>query len=201
MKSERHGLCLQDRCAPAEPRGGSIGMIAGQRAEKLRARIDAGATARHEVCTSRDREIQCIAKQRGGGRGDLAQRPLSRVSAWAPPDWPRLPSTRSRTLTPRSASRTRPPLCVRVVRGAASVRRLHVRDYFRDEAWFGQQETTTGKRVPTHGSNSHSRCSVPPARVRISRTRTRGDPHQNPRRSAECVPLQRARVRHESQLH
>jgi len=49
-----------------KPRGGSVGKITGENLEKLRARIDAGPTARDKVCTLRGRDIQSIAREELG---------------------------------------------------------------------------------------------------------------------------------------
>lgn len=49
-----------------EPRGGSVGKITGEKLETLRARIDAGPTAKDKVCTLRGRDIQSIAREELG---------------------------------------------------------------------------------------------------------------------------------------
>ncbi|QYK49811.1 MAG: winged helix-turn-helix domain-containing protein [Phycisphaeraceae bacterium] len=49
-----------------KPRGGSVGKITGEKLETLRARIDAGPTAKDKVCTLRGRDIQSIAREELG---------------------------------------------------------------------------------------------------------------------------------------
>lgn len=49
-----------------KPRGGSTAKISGEKAERLRARLDAGPTPADKVCTLRGRDIQRIAREELG---------------------------------------------------------------------------------------------------------------------------------------
>lgn len=55
-----------------KPRGGSEAKISGEKAEKLKARLDAGPTEADGVCTLRGKDIQRIAREELGTQVGLS---------------------------------------------------------------------------------------------------------------------------------
>lgn len=55
-----------------KPRGGSVAKISGAKAERLKARLDAGPTETDGVCTLRGKDIQRIARDELGTRVGLS---------------------------------------------------------------------------------------------------------------------------------
>lgn len=72
---QRWAYAYRDRGIEAvkdKPRGGSIGKISGEKAQKLKARLDAGPTEADGVCTLRGKDIQRIAREELGTQMGLS---------------------------------------------------------------------------------------------------------------------------------
>ena len=94
-----------------KPRGGKLAKLRGENLVRLKARIDAGPTARDKVCTLRGKDIQRIARDELNTGVSLSSvyRTLEQRGT---PRWRRAHATRSRTPRLRRSSNVRaPPFC------------------------------------------------------------------------------------------